>query len=118
MAGDIDGAEAGFGIPAQADAAEGAQQQAAAEPMTDAAVDATGAGNGYEHALVERGARIAELETQVADAAKSAEAAEGLRTEITEVRAQAEADHAGYELRLAGAQRQGGDGASRRPRRR
>ncbi len=103
MAGDIDGAEAVVGAQAQADEAAVAQQQAAAEPMTDTAADATGAGDGYERALVERDARIAELEAQVADAVKSAEAAEGLRAEIAEVRARAEADRVEYELRLAGA---------------
>lgn len=103
MAGDIDGAEAGFRIRAQTDAAEGAQQQAAVEPMTDAAVDDTGTGDSYERAHVEREARIAELEAQVADSAKSAEAVEGLRAEIAEVQSQVEANRVEYELRLAGA---------------
>ncbi len=78
------------------------QEDAAAEPVTDASVDATGTGDGYERAFVERDARIAELEAQVADASKSAEAAEGLRAEIAEVQARAKVDRVEYELRLAG----------------
>ncbi|WP_102372435.1 hypothetical protein [Enorma phocaeensis] len=94
MAADGDGAK--MRIAAQT------QEDAAAEPVTDASVDATGTGDGYERAFVERDARIAELEAQVADASKSAEAAEGLRAEIAEVQARAKVDRVEYELRLAG----------------
>ena len=56
----------------------------------------------WQKAIDERDGRIAELEAQVAEAAKSAEAAEALRGEIAELKAQGEADRIEFELRLAG----------------
>ena len=57
---------------------------------------------GCKAALAERDKRIAELEAQVADAAKSAETAESLTKQIEELKASNEAERIGFELRLAG----------------
>ena len=56
----------------------------------------------YRAALAERDRKIAELEAQVAEAFKSTEAAEGLAKQIEEMRAAADAERVGYELKLAG----------------
>ena len=48
-----------------------------------------------------RDARIAELEGQVAEAAKNAETAEKLRGEIAELKAQDESDRIDFKLQLA-----------------
>lgn len=56
----------------------------------------------WEKAISERDGRIAELEAQVAEAAKSAETAEVLRSEIAQLKAQGESDRIEFELRLAG----------------
>lgn len=53
-------------------------------------------------AIAERDGRIAELEAQVASAAKNAEAAEALRGEIAELKAQGESDRIDFQLQLAG----------------
>ena len=57
----------------------------------------------YEKAIGERDARIAELEAQVAEAAKSAETADELRARIAELKGQGESDRIDFQLRLAGA---------------
>lgn len=56
----------------------------------------------WEKAIAERDERIAALEQQVADAAKNAEAAEALRGEIAELKAQGESDRIDFKLQLAG----------------
>ena len=56
----------------------------------------------YEKQIAERDEKIASLEAQVAEAAKSAEAAEQLRGEIAELRAQGESDRIDFKLQLAG----------------
>lgn len=66
-----------------------------------------GAGSGagaeaYEKQLAERDSRIAELEAQIAEASKSAEAADGLRAEIAALKEQGESDRIDFELQLAG----------------
>ena len=76
---------------------EGQQQ----EPQGSQEV--TGGGNiDWEKQIADRDARIAELEGQVAEAAKNAEAADKLRGEISEVKAQAESDRLDFKLQLAG----------------
>lgn len=57
----------------------------------------------YQDLLDRQDARIAELEAQVAEAAKSKEAADALAAEIERVRAEAAEEKVAYELRLAGA---------------
>ena len=52
--------------------------------------------------LAERDRKIAELEAQVAKAFKSTEAAEGLSKQIEEMKAAADAESTGFELKLAG----------------
>ena len=56
----------------------------------------------YRAALAERDRKIAELEAQVAEAFKSTEAAEGLAKQIEEMKAAADAERTGFELKLAG----------------
>ena len=57
----------------------------------------------YETALKERDARIAELEGEIAEAAKTAEGAEALRKEMDELRRRGDEECVGFELQLAGA---------------
>lgn len=59
-------------------------------------------GKDWEKAIAERDGRIAELEQQVADAAKNAETAEALRSQIAELKAQGESDRIDFQLQLAG----------------
>ena len=54
-------------------------------------------------ALAERDERIAELEAQVAEASKTVESAEALAKQIEELKASADEERVGFELRLAGA---------------
>lgn len=56
----------------------------------------------FERQIADRDARIAELEGQVAEAARNAETAEQLRGEIAGVKAQAESDRLDFKLQLAG----------------
>ncbi len=64
---------------------------------------AAGAEADYRVLLAERDAKIAELEGAIAEAAKSAEAAEALRTEMDELRRQGEEERVSFELASAGA---------------
>ena len=57
----------------------------------------------YEAQLAERDKRISELEAQVADAAKTAEATEALKGEIAELKVQGESERIDFKLQLAGA---------------
>lgn len=79
------------------------QQEAAQEPLTDGSFGTTDAGADYEVLLAERDAKIAELEGAIAEAAKSAEAAEALRAEMDELRSQGEEQRVEFELTMAGA---------------
>lgn len=78
------------------------QQQEGTQAQQEVGSDA---GNGdvtdWEKQIAERDARIAELEGQVAEAAKTAEAAEKLRGEVAEVKAQSESDRIDFRLQLA-----------------
>lgn len=56
----------------------------------------------YEAQIAERDDRIAELEAQVAEAAKTAEATEALKSQIEELKRQGESDRLDFELQLAG----------------
>ena len=85
-----------------------AQQETGASSAGKPAGDSGGAPAGqfdsaaYEAQLAQRDSRIAELEAQVADAAKTAEAAEALRGELAELKAQGESDRIDFKLQLAG----------------
>lgn len=57
----------------------------------------------YEAALMERDERIAELEGEIAEAAKPAEGAEKLRAEMEELRRRGDEERVGFELQIAGA---------------
>ena len=83
-----------------------AQAQKQQQEGTSGTQEVTGSNGGstgtdYEKAIAERDARIAELEGQVVEAAKTAEAAEKLRGEGAEVKAQAESDRIDFKLQLA-----------------
>lgn len=101
MAGDEIGAQ-------EQERSEGAatcepQQQASQEPLTSGSAGAAGADTDYEALLAERDAKITELEGAIAEAAKSAEAAEALRAEMDELRRQGEEQRVEFELTMAGA---------------
>ncbi len=87
--------------------------QAAQAAVSAAPQGASGTGDGgdaaaqacadYEAALKERDERIAALEGEIAEAAKTAEGAEKLRAEMDELRRQGEEQRVGFELQMAGA---------------
>ena len=84
--------------------AQGTQGQEGQQQETQGQQEVTGScsGIGYEKQIAERDEKIASLEAQVAEAAKSAEAAEQLRGEIAELKAQGESDRIDFKLQLAG----------------
>ena len=84
----------------QAAQAQVARSEAGSAEGSDAAAKAR---EGYEAALAERDARIAELEGEIAEAAKTAEGAERLRAEMDELRRKGDEERVGFELQLAGA---------------
>lgn len=102
MDGEVDGKARGL-QEANRQAAQGEPQQEAQEPLTVGSSGAAGAGTDYEALLAERDAKIAELEGAIAEAAKSAEAAEALRAEMDELRRQGEEQRVEFELTIAGA---------------
>lgn len=94
-----------------AQVADGAAGGAANGVGADAIAEVGGTGSGvaekaradYEAVLAERDKRIAELEGEIAGAAKTADAAERLRAEMDELRRQGDAQRVSFELQLAGA---------------
>lgn len=92
MAGEAHGAETQEEPQIQEDL--GREQAQKNEPQVS--------GVDWEKAIAERDEKIAALEQQVADAAKNAEAAEALRGEIAELKAQGESDRIDFKLQLAG----------------
>ncbi len=82
--------------------AERAVRRADWEPYADAGAYRIVGIDTTAPAFRERDSRIAELEGQVAEAAKSAEAAEGLRAEIAALKEQGESDRIDFALQLAG----------------
>ena len=84
--------------------AQQGQQQEGTQAQQEVGGDAGNGGSApdWEKQIAERDARIAELEGQVAEAAKTAEAAEKLRGEVAEVKSQAESDRIDFRLQLAG----------------
>lgn len=101
MAGDTNGAEEALAAQG-AQAADDAQEKQQAE-VSGGSGDGANGGVDYERAIGKRDARIAELEAQVAEAAKSAETTDELRAQIAEHKAQGESDRIDFRLRLAGA---------------
>ena len=82
-------------------------RQAAQQPQQEAQQAANDAGGGvdvsaYEAQIAERDARIEELEGQIAEAAKNAETADGLREEIAALKAQGADERVEFTLMLAG----------------
>ena len=107
MDGEVDGAqtqgEEQQGV--QGGEAAGVEQSGQAEEVgTEGAdVDAGSGGDAeYRAALAERDKKIAELEAQIADAAKTVESANALAKQIEELKAATDAERVGYELKLAG----------------
>ena len=74
------------------------QQETQQQGQSQVGGDATD----YEKQIAERDEKIASLEAQAAEAAKNAEAAEQLRGEIAELKAQGESDRIDFKLQLAG----------------
>lgn len=103
MDGENDGAKA------QGAAQAGAQEegvkaaQAQATGGSEAVDDTDKAREEFEAALAERDAKIAALEGEIAEAAKTAESAERLRAEMDELRRQGDEQCIGFELQIAGA---------------
>ena len=110
MDGEVDGTETQGeeqqGV--QGDEAVGVEQSGQAEEVGNEAQgvdggDAGGTGDAeYRAALADRDKKIAELEAQIADAAKTVESANALAKQIEELKAATDAERVGYELKLAG----------------
>ena len=116
MDGEVDGAQAQGeeqqGV--QGDEASGVEQQRQAEEVGNEAqgtdgegAEGAGAEGGagdaeYRAALADRDKKIAELEAQIADAAKTVESANALAKQIEELKEATDAERIGYELKLAG----------------
>lgn len=92
MAGDAHGAKAQEEPQAAQD--ERDEQTQAGEPQMS--------GDAWQAAVAERDEKIAALEQQVAEAAKSTEAADALRAQIAELKEQGASDRIDFELKLAG----------------
>ena len=89
------------------EATQGTENQAQQEQEqegTQGIQEVTGSNSGTdrEKQIADRDARIAELEGQMAKAAKNAETAESLRGEIAELKAQGESDRIDFKLQLDG----------------
>lgn len=95
--------ETNGGQEATQGAQDQAQQQGQEQQETQQGQSQVGGSEtDYEKQIAERDEKIASLEAQVAEAAKSAEAAEQLRGEIAELKAQGESDRIDFRLKLAG----------------
>lgn len=94
MAGDAHGIDNEEEVAVQA----GDQEEVAEEAGAAVAVD----GTDYQVLLVKQEACIKELESQVAEAAKTTEVADSLRGELKKVKARAADERAEYGLCLAG----------------
>ena len=92
-------AQGSQGTPAQVSGEDGAAESGGKTPKVDN--DAVQACKDYEAALKERDARIAELEGEIAEAAKTAEGAEALRKEMDELCRKGDEERVGFELQLA-----------------
>ena len=83
---------------------QGDEAQAQSQQVDGGGADA-GADGGADYAalLAERDAKIAALEADIAEAAKTAEAAEKLRAEMDELRRAGDEQRVAFELQMAGA---------------
>ena len=88
--------------PQQQEDQQETQGRHAKETGADAGTGSGAGAEAYEEQLAERDSRIKELEAQIAEAAKSAEAADGLRAEIAALKEQGESDRIDFKLQLAG----------------
>ena len=102
MDGEVDGAqETGQERQGQqGNQAAGGEQQKQQEALQ---VGSAPSDEEIRAALAERDERIAQLEAQVAEASKTVESAEALARQIEELKASADEERVGFELRLAGA---------------
>lgn len=98
---DEDAAQQAQGASAQVSGGEGTATGGGATPKVDGGI--TQARADYEAALRERDEKIAALEGEIAEAAKTAEGAEKLRAEMDELRRKGDEERVGFELQLAGA---------------
>lgn len=89
------------GASAQVSSGEGVAADGGATPKVEGGISQARAD--YEAALKERDERIAALEGEIAEAAKTAESAEALRKEMDELRRRGDEERVGFELQLAGA---------------
>ena len=87
---------AGYGAASGAGGAGGAGSAGGGDNAAKARAD-------YEAALKVRDEKIAELEGEIAEAAKTVESAERLRAEMDELRRQGDEQRVSFELQLAGA---------------
>ena len=96
--------ETNGGQEATQGAQDQAQQQGQEQQETQQGQQEVTGGNApdYEKQIADRDARIAELEGEVAEAARNAETAEQLRGEIAELKARGESDRVDFKLQLAG----------------
>ena len=78
-----------------------AQQVGGSEGADGAGAESAGDAE-YRAALADRDKKIAELEAQIADAAKTVESANALAKQIEELKEATDAERIGYELKLAG----------------
>ena len=103
MDGEVDGTqtqgEEQQGV--QGDEAAGVEQSGQEAQQVSGAEDGDGDAE-YRAALADRDKKIAELEAQIADAAKTVESANALAKQIEELKAATDAERVGYELKLAG----------------
>ena len=110
MGGENDGAAAQAQVAGEPQA-QGDQTAQAAVTAGPQSAGTAGDGNDaaeraradYEAALRERDDRIAALEGEIAQAARTAESAERLRAEMDELRRKGDEERVGFELQIAGA---------------
>lgn len=107
MDGELDGAQAAGAEGSSQDQAQAGRvgegaPAVPAPPTAPGKPEGEGAVEGYQAAIAERDARIAELEGQVAEAARTAESAETLRAEIAELKRSGEEQRVAFELAMAG----------------
>ncbi len=98
---DEDAAQQTQGASAQVNDGGDAAAGGGATPKVDDGI--AKAREDYEAALAERDARIAALEGEIAEVAKTAEGAEKLRAEMDELHRRGDEERVGFELQLAGA---------------